>query len=213
MTLPDSLEKLGDEAFKKCKHLKSAKLSESLKIIECSTFEDCKNLSEIQFPKELQNIELNAFKNTKWLNSFPDDFVRTDNGFLVKYQGHDKIVNIPDSVKMIGTKAFLNCKEMEVVNLSDSVKWMDDSAFMSCPNLRQIKIPNALEFFSTEMFCGCRRLSEFFATIKNYHYHVFFKSQRIYSYLENVFHKGFFYFYSCRTKISATRFVFCAKSR
>ncbi|MBQ6173351.1 MAG: leucine-rich repeat protein [Clostridia bacterium] len=57
---------------------------------------------------------------------------------LIRYSGEDKIVTIPDGIRVIGYGAFANNSKIERVILPDSVEIISGSAFANCDNLAMI---------------------------------------------------------------------------
>lgn len=83
------------------------------------------------------------------------DFVIRDRK-LIKYNGSETHVVIPDGVKTIGDSAFYRCESIKSVVLPNSVKVIDDNAFMYCKNLRSVTLPDSLEEIGNEAFCKCQ---------------------------------------------------------
>ena len=55
-------------------------------------------------------------------------------------------VQIPDSVRYIGSRAFTGCDKLQKVEIrGNSLQRIEDSAFTGCENLRYIKIPDSCE--------------------------------------------------------------------
>lgn len=87
--IPDSVEKIGTNAFHNCQDLESITLPASLKTIESSAFSYCRNLSEIELPTSLTTIEISVFDGCSSLETvFYDGSlaqwsqINTSNGFL-----------------------------------------------------------------------------------------------------------------------------------
>lgn len=59
--VPESVEKINDKAFYKCKGLGEIKLPDGLKEIGTRAFTRCENLENILFPAQLEKIEEDAF--------------------------------------------------------------------------------------------------------------------------------------------------------
>ena len=57
---------------------------------------------------------------------------------LIRYNGNDEVVTIPDGIRKIDKKAFYNNKTIVKAILPDSVEIINSSAFAECPNLEQI---------------------------------------------------------------------------
>ena len=71
-----------------------------------------------------------------------------------------KHVIIPDSVKVIGIKAFSGCKSLESVIIPDSVKKIGDEVFEHCKSLESVTLPKGLKTIPYFCFGGCESLKE-----------------------------------------------------
>lgn len=87
-----------------------------------------------------------------------DDFVIVD-GFLEKYNGNDKEVNVPEEVIYISENAFSGNKTIEKVVLPESVVGIGSNAFASCTNLKSINLPEGLKEIGEGAFSGCTDLT------------------------------------------------------
>ncbi|MCH5188263.1 MAG: leucine-rich repeat protein [Oscillospiraceae bacterium] len=102
---------------------------------------------------------------------------------LVKYTGHDAVVEIPGRVTEIGRKAFcgnlcleevyfpftLNsigshafegCESLMRVELPGLIDCIDDYAFYRCSRLERIALPNSITRVGNYAFCECAGLTE-----------------------------------------------------
>ena len=73
------------------------------------------------------------------------------NGVLMKYNGYDEIVTVPDGVTAIGAEAFAN-RFMSKVTLPDTVTSIDDSAFADCYYLSSILLPDGITSIGQDVF-------------------------------------------------------------
>ena len=87
LTLPASVEKIGDEAFQDCEQLQTITFLGSIKEIGGSTFSGCHSLNRVTIPEGLKKISASAFSSCTGLRS----------------------VTIPKSVTMIERGAFEAC--------------------------------------------------------------------------------------------------------
>lgn len=73
------------------------------------------------------------------------DFI-VENNILVKYNGNDKNVNIPDNlnIEIIGEEAFVQNKNMVSLTIPKGVTEIKNSALFECKNLNSIKIPDTV---------------------------------------------------------------------
>ena len=68
-------------------------------------------------------------------------------------------VQIPETVKGIGSEAFMNCTSLVSVNVPKSVYHMAGSVFTNCTSLKTATIP-AMRTAGPRMFMGCSALEE-----------------------------------------------------
>ena len=90
-----------------------------------------------------------------------NDFV-IENNVLKKYVGNDKIVRIPDGVKIVGYKSFKNCDWIRKVILPDSLNKIEEYAFSGCENLYDLKFSPLILLplikIESRAFEGCKKL-------------------------------------------------------
>ncbi len=90
ISLPESLTRIGKDAFKELSELEEVRFSEDLTHIGASAFANCPKLKTVKFPYTMEKIDASAFKgcksltkvilpkkcaytkDNKYLNSFPD---------------------------------------------------------------------------------------------------------------------------------------------
>ena len=71
-----------------------------------------------------------------------------------------KNVTIADTVKTIGSCAFLGCSELENISIPASVTVIGDSAFSTCTKLSRVILSEGLTTIETCAFEGCAKLTE-----------------------------------------------------
>lgn len=64
-------------------------------------------------------------------------------------------VVIPDSVTIIGERAFEGCRELTSVTLSDNLTEISEGVFYSCEKLKDVKIPQSVTTIREEAFAYC----------------------------------------------------------
>lgn len=74
---------------------------------------------------------------------------------LVKYNGHDKEVVVPDGIKELGSSCFWDNSSIEKVVLPDSLTNLGGDTFYNCSNLRSIIIPKNVNAMGNNPFAGC----------------------------------------------------------
>ena len=122
ITLPDSLESIGDYAFSECTELEEITLPDSLESIGDFAFFGCIGLEKITIPNSVTSIGEDAFRECTEL----------------------KEMIIPNNVTHIGKGAFSWCSGLEKITLPESLKSIDDDVFRACSNLEKIIAPEHL---------------------------------------------------------------------
>ena len=70
-----------------------------------------------------------------------------------------KTINIPDTVKVIGTEAFALCDNLQTINIPNSVTTIDVAAFWGNDKLQSITIPNSVTELGAGEFLVCENLT------------------------------------------------------
>ncbi len=104
---------------------------DKIKYILDSAFEGCSNLKNIKIPKNVIKIYSRAFAMCTFDN-----------------------VELPDTLELIGSYAFLNCVNITEIRLPDSVSKIEDYAFKSCVNLKDVKLPGTYYWMGKGVFEG-----------------------------------------------------------
>ena len=85
------------------------------------------------------------------------DFVIKDN-VLIRYEGHDSVVEVPDGVVAIGRDAFRICMSMQNVKFPASLVKIGETAFFHCDSLTSCTFPDGLIDIREGAFTWCSRL-------------------------------------------------------
>ena len=83
---------------------------------------------------------------------------KIENNVLVKYEGYEKDVVIPDGVTEIGWEAFRWNSYIKTVTVPNSVTVINTFAFEGCRALESINIPKSVTTIESSVFDGCRAL-------------------------------------------------------
>lgn len=79
-------------------------------------------------------------------------------GKLVKYNGADPVVSIPDTVSVVGKDSFKECSGITEVTIPDSVRIIEDCAFAGCTSLETVRIPASVTTIGWGVFESCHSL-------------------------------------------------------
>ena len=172
---------IGPYAFEGNMRATSVKMGNKLEIICAGAFNDCAELKNVEIPETVWSIEPDAFTGTPWYNSLTEEeFVIVGDSVLLRYNGNDttvvipdtvkhtssafmgneavKDVTVPDSVYTIGCATFAS-STVSRVHLGNNVVLIDGSAFAYCYELCYINMPDSLKEIGTYAFCSCPRLN------------------------------------------------------
>lgn len=152
ITIPDSIESIGEDAFWECNGLKKVYVS-SIEDWCKIKFEDISS-NPIVYAREIYIDGELATDIT-----IPKGITKIcDYAFV----GCDTITNvvIPNSVISIGNSAFFDCSNLKNISIPNSVISIGDSAFYYCYNLKNISIPNSVVNIGAGAFSGCSNLEE-----------------------------------------------------
>ena len=117
--IPDSVETIGNAAFRYCQNLERIALPSALQTLPNVTFYGCTALSEVTFPASLETIQVGAFGYCRNLSE----------------------VELPASLKTIQSYVFGGCSDLKTVSYDGSLEqWNhitanNDVLGYSCPSL------------------------------------------------------------------------------
>ncbi len=69
-------------------------------------------------------------------------------------------VVIPEGIKSIGEKAFMDIANLKTVSLPETLVYIDSVAFARCTALENVTFPDSLQFIGTGAFYECTALSK-----------------------------------------------------
>lgn len=85
-------------------------------------------------------------------------------GVLERYNGAMTEVVIPNTVSIIGRRAFYECSGLTQVTVPSSVTEIGESAFRGCTNLKEIIIPDSVTLIGDYAFDNCLELTKIVLT-------------------------------------------------
>ena len=162
---PKKLRQIWRAAFKGCTSLKQAELPDTLTDIGCAAFQQCAALEDVIMPDSVDVYE-EAFTGTPYQKKTHGDFVVIA-GKLMKYQGTETEVIMPENVRVIGSKSFAESWHVKKLILGDQVQEIEGFVFGSddrkrwdVPELKTLEIGQGVEKIDEYAFHNCSELSE-----------------------------------------------------
>ena len=127
---------------------------------------DLEEIDDLRLEASLEVVEAVTVSPDAAIESNDDaaDF-EIINGILVKYNGAGGDVVIPDTVTVIGEKAFYCCSGLTSVTIPNSVTSIGGGAFSGCSGLTSVTIPNSVTSIGDWAFSYCSSLTS--VTIPN----------------------------------------------
>jgi len=166
---------VNSSAFENCTSLRRVRMCFNITHVTFSPgcFKGCSSLSEIDYRPQNDGIYLDAasMEGTPWLEAQTDEFV-IFNGILIKYQGKDTDVVLPDNVWYIGYYAFDGCHTVTSITASGNslLQSIPSFAFTGASSLKTVDLPN-LESIDGKAFEGCPALETVYLPLSvNYMY-------------------------------------------
>ena len=162
LTIPSGVERIGNSAFYDCKKIESVVIPEGVTYIGDSAFGVCSALTSVSIPNSVEDMGANAFEYCHNLQYTVVDGYKylgnVNNNFLYLASVEDKNItssNINNNTKIIGSKAFYDCRYLETVSIPNGVTSIGMRAFSYCGALQSIVIPNSVKFMGGDVFECC----------------------------------------------------------
>ena len=186
--LSENITEIKEESFMNCFKLESVSIPNSVETIGYKAFYNCKKLTKVYMPDHPVHIKRSAFENTGvmddesfWIDGvlYLDGHLISGNNFtgeeytvlpgtysIAEYafysiyadDFHIKELVLPDSVEIIGIKAFGGCYDLEYITISQNLRYIGEDAFAG-ETLNPFELPQSLEYigpgnFSKKGFCS-----------------------------------------------------------
>lgn len=156
VSIPTACTAIAPYAFARCDTVKSLTAYDGLLSVGDGAFYQCGSLNEINLPSTVSEIGAFAFEGTPYLESLGDYPIIGD-GVLVKYQGSETEISVPEGVRRISSRAFTSSK-IRSVSVPDSVYSVDPYAFADCTGLAEVTFSDGLVNIGDGAFSGCKSL-------------------------------------------------------
>lgn len=153
ITIPDNVEKVGMNSFKKNAVLRKVVFPPNVKQIDSRAFAECKNLAEIDIQGMNVVLDWGCFSKCRNLER-----VRIYGN--IKQIGHScfeeckKLLSfsIPNGLEDISDRAFYECKQLETLNIPEGTKDIGEWAFYGCERLKSVYLPSTLKAIGEKAF-------------------------------------------------------------
>ena len=167
ISIPNSVVRIGKEAFANCIFLKSISIPKGVVSIG-SGFIYGTNIESIKCQSDNFEVDNNIlyFKGRKILHTYFGNAQHIDISETVSniWDGAFwecrslQSISIPKNVVRIGNKAFKCCTRLKNITLSDGVTSIGEYAFGDCRELKNISIPNTVISIGNYAFAHCESL-------------------------------------------------------
>ncbi len=156
-TIPDSVTKIVEEAFRGCTGLTSISIPDSVTEIGDLAFYDCTGLTSITIPDSVTEIGNSAFERCTGLTSITiPSSVTAIGGYTFSSCTGLTSITIPDSVTEIGIETFEDCTGLTSVIIPNSVTEIGENAFFHCTGLTSVIIPDSVTEIGDDAFLYCK---------------------------------------------------------
>ncbi|MDR0523312.1 MAG: leucine-rich repeat protein [Candidatus Methanoplasma sp.] len=165
VTIPDNVTVIGEGAFRNCASLESVTIGGGVETIGYRAFESS-GIASITLPDSVTSVGASAFYNCASLASV---VMSANLANIGDYAFQDCVslaaIDIPGSVATIGMLAFSGCTHLSSVTLHSGLASIGASAFAGCTGLEAIALPDGLTSIGTSAFSGCAALKKIFIPI------------------------------------------------
>lgn len=162
--------RIGNEAFRNCKGLRSVSIPEGVTSINLGAFSGCTSLTTVAIPSSMKEIGNSVFKGCTGLtnltipsgvtsigSSLFDGCERLTSLIVAKENSrYDSRNNCNAIIEKATNKLIVGCKSTVIPS---SVKIIGRKAFVGCTSLKSVTIPSSVTNIEEGAFAGCDGLT------------------------------------------------------
>ncbi len=139
VSIPATIESIGEGAFYNCLSLKAVNIPSSVKTVAKSAFMNCEALVDVNIASGVESLENFAFMGASAL----------------------KNVELPETISTIGNRVFSGCESLENITLPTGLTTIPEYAFENCYALKNINIHENISSIKAYAFKNCTSITEF----------------------------------------------------
>lgn len=166
LNIPESVTEIEKNAISGC-NLKELHIPKGVNLIAESAFNCLEALETVTVDKDNPRYSSPENSNaiiepaTKTLifgiSMIPQGIERL--GEKCFFGSHLETITIPNSLKVIGTQAFMCCANLKQINFPEGLEEIGDEAFNMCSGLKSIHIPSSVTYIYPMSFSYCQNIT------------------------------------------------------
>ena len=168
--IPEGVVSIGNQAFYECDKMEQISFPDSLTDIGWSAFSGCRSLTSVTVPDgvdDLAGIFSDCENLVQIVVSADNPHFSVVNGLVcdkevtkvVVCPGGMTSVEIPSSIRVIGSQAFNGCRNLKSISLPEGLLSIYWSAFYNCTSLEDMSVPEGVTSIGQAAFSGCGSLA------------------------------------------------------
>ena len=129
IVLPNTIVKIGQDAFAGCSNLKSINIPDSVTSIGAHAFYNCNSLKSIEIPDSVTtDIEEKTFLGCSSMEN----------------------IRLPNTIREFGYYAFSGCKSLKKINIPTNLYSLRDCSLDTCESLEEITVNGEGNYYTSE---------------------------------------------------------------
>lgn len=157
--IPESVQRIGEEAFGWCSKLTGVQLLTTA-AIPPRAFTKCYALSEVQLADGTEEIGRQAFLSSGVQKIRIPDSVQTIGYSVCAHCERLQYAQLPRGLGCVPERAFAGCEALREMQLPEEVHTIESAAFAGCTSLAAIEMPGSVREIQPEAFLECDALTE-----------------------------------------------------